>query len=119
MKKQILNIIPALSSLLFVVSCTGQVITDSNYNVSQQGTINGENPKIVRTQGISSGNINCELLDRDGNLWFSINGEGIYRFDNKSFENFTTVFGMNHFQMELHAVDLAHFIGHAGIGTCL
>ena len=41
-----------------------------------------------------SGNISCELQDRDGNLWFSTGGEGVYRFDGKSFTNFTSKDGL-------------------------
>ncbi len=49
---------------------------------------------MIRTQGVTSGNITCELQDRDGNLWFSTGGEGVYRFDGKSFTNFTTKDGL-------------------------
>jgi ligand-binding sensor domain-containing protein len=34
------------------------------------------------------------LLDKDGNLWFSISGEGAYCYDGKSFINFTTKDGL-------------------------
>ena len=85
-----------LLSLLFVVtSCNGQVKTDlTNENTNQQTPIEGNQPKIVGTQGVTSGNITCELEDRDGNLWFSTGGEGVYRFDGKSFTNFTSKDGL-------------------------
>jgi ligand-binding sensor domain-containing protein len=38
--------------------------------------------------------VGCELLDKDGNLWFSISGEGAYRYDGKTFTNFTTKDGL-------------------------
>ncbi len=96
---------PLLLSLLFVVaSCNSQVKTDpSRHNVIQQTPSEGDQPKIVGTQGVTSGNITCELLDRDGNLWFSTSGEGIYRFGTrmgvevglgKSFANFTSKDGL-------------------------
>ena len=85
-----------LLSLLFVVTCcNGQVKTDlTNENTNQQTPIEGNQPKIVGTQGVTSGNITCELEDRDGNLWFSTGGEGVYRFDGKSFTNFTSKDGL-------------------------
>jgi hypothetical protein len=39
-------------------------------------------------------NVVCQLLDKDGNLWFSISGEGAYRYDGKSFTNITTKDGL-------------------------
>lgn len=58
-------------------------------------TKSGEQPpQLVRTQGTTSENVNCELLDKDGNLWFSIKGEGAYRYDGKSFKNFTEKDGL-------------------------
>ena len=96
MNNHFLNTNHLLLSLLFVVtSCNGRVKTDlTNDNTIQQTPIEGDQPKIVRTQGVTSGNITCELQDRDGNLWFSTGGEGVYRFDGKSFTNFTTKNGL-------------------------
>lgn len=97
MNNYFLNINHLLLSLLFVVtSCNGQVKTDlTNDNTNQQTPIEGDQPKIIRTQGATAGNISCELQDRDGNLWFSTGGEGVYRFDGKSFTNFTTKDGLS------------------------
>jgi len=44
--------------------------------------------------GTQAENVVCQLLDKDGNLWFSISGEGAYRYDGKSFTNFTTKDGL-------------------------
>jgi ligand-binding sensor domain-containing protein len=62
--------------------------------INQRTPVEGNHPKIVRTQGATTGNLTCELQDRDGNLWFSTGGEGVYRFDGKSFTNFTTKDGL-------------------------
>ncbi|MES2767284.1 MAG: two-component regulator propeller domain-containing protein [Bacteroidota bacterium] len=51
-------------------------------------------PKMVRTQGVVSGNVGCEIQDKNGNIWFSTTGEGVYLFDGKSFKNFTTKDGL-------------------------
>ncbi|HYF02389.1 MAG TPA: two-component regulator propeller domain-containing protein [Patescibacteria group bacterium] len=51
-------------------------------------------PKMIRIQGVVSGNVACEIQDKEGNIWFSTGGEGAYRFDGKSFKNFTTKDGL-------------------------
>jgi len=105
MNNHFLNINHLLLSLFFVVtSCNSRVKTNPPQDIiNQQTPIEGDQPKIVRTQGAASGNITCELQDRDGNLWFSTTGEGVYRFDarlndevgqGKSFTNFTTKNGL-------------------------
>jgi len=105
MNNHFLNINHLLLSLFFVVtSCNSRVKTNPPQDIiNQQTPIEGDQPKIVRTQGATSGNITCELQDRDGNLWFSTTGEGVYRFDarlndevgqGKSFTNFTTKNGL-------------------------
>lgn len=80
--------------LLFnlVTSCNGQVKTD--LQKSEQKTNVGGQPKIIRTQGIVSGNVHCNLQDKAGNIWFSTSGEGVYRYDGKSFINFTKKDGL-------------------------
>lgn len=53
-------------------------------------------PMIVKTQGSGpQNNIFCSLLDKSGNLWFGTTGEGVYRYDGKSFTNYTTKDGLN------------------------
>jgi streptogramin lyase len=84
-----------LSLLFFAASCNGQIQTAPPQGKRDQPIPSeGKQPKIVRTQGASSGNITCELKDRAGNLWFSTDGEGAYRFDGKSFTNFTIENGL-------------------------
>jgi ligand-binding sensor domain-containing protein len=50
---------------------------------------------MIRTQGIVSGNLHCNLQDKVGNIWFSTSGEGVYRYDGQSFANFTTKDGLS------------------------
>ena len=79
---------------LFFTFCKGQTSTNqatSNINSTPKKK---QHPKIVRTLGAKFENVNCQLLDKDGNLWFSIRGEGVYRYDGKSFINFTTEDGL-------------------------
>lgn len=50
---------------------------------------------MIRTQGVVSGNVGCELQDKAGTIWFSTSGEGVYRYDGKSFTNYTTKDGLS------------------------
>ena len=85
----------ALLILLAFTSCNGQVKTDAPKDSEDQKQLTKEHqPRIRRSQGEKSGNVSCELQDRDGNLWFSIGGEGVYRYDGESFTNFTTKDGL-------------------------
>jgi ligand-binding sensor domain-containing protein len=80
--------------ILPLASCNGQTQTNQTKIVINSTREHEQSPKIIRTQGTQSGVVACELLDNDGNLWFSINGEGAYRYDGKSFTNFTTKDGL-------------------------
>jgi len=53
-------------------------------------------PTLIKTQGTSEAdNVHCGLQDKAGNLWFGTTGEGVYRYDEKSFTNFTTKEGLS------------------------
>lgn len=79
---------------LFFTSCKGQISTNQTTNNKTSTTKKEQHPKIVRTLGTQFENVGCQLVDKDGNLWFSINGEGAYRYNGKSFTNFTTKDGL-------------------------
>ena len=86
-----------LTILFYVTSCNGQAKTglpkDSD---SEHQTITGGQPKLVRTQGSNqSDNVRVGLQDKEGNLWFGTTGEGAYRYDGKSFTQFTVKDGLN------------------------
>jgi streptogramin lyase len=88
---------PIFSFLLvsmFFTSCYGQTSTNQTTNSENSKTKKKQYPKIVRTMGTQYENVICQILDKDGNLWFSISGEGAYRYDGKSFINFTTKDGL-------------------------
>jgi ligand-binding sensor domain-containing protein len=94
MKKDIL-ICSLLLLFIFITSCSGQVKTDlSKDGVSELKIISNGQPKLIRTQGVVSGNVHCNLQDKAGNIWFSTSGEGVYRYDGKSFTNFTRKAGL-------------------------
>src|SRR5688572_28854033 len=52
-------------------------------------------PKLRRTLGSDVGSVGCELQDKAGNIWFSTAGNGVFRFDGRSFTNFTTKDGLS------------------------
>jgi len=79
---------------MFFTSCNGQTSTNQTTNNTNSANKKEEHPKIVRTLGTQYENVGCQLLDKDGNLWFTISGEGAYRYDGKSFINFTTKDGL-------------------------
>ncbi len=85
--------IPIISFLLLSIlftACNGQ----NSGNTANSGYNTEQHPTIVRTQGRQCENVTCQLVDKNGNLWFSIRGEGAYCYDGKSFTNFTTKDGL-------------------------
>lgn len=86
-----------LTILFYVTSCNGQAKTGLlKDRDSQPQTIAEGQPKLVRTQGSNpSDNVNNGLQDKEGNLWFTTTGEGAYRYDGKSFIQFTVKDGLN------------------------
>jgi ligand-binding sensor domain-containing protein len=86
------NFLPVLVIIL-IASCNGQVETNLPKDT---GTKSVGQPKLVKTQGTNQyANIHCGLQDKAGNLWFGTNGEGVYRFDGKSFIQFTKKDGLS------------------------
>ncbi len=78
----------------FFTSCKGQTSTSQPTKNNRLTTITDQHPKIIRTLGAQGENVVCQLLDQAGNVWFSISGEGVYRYDGKSFTNLTTKDGL-------------------------
>ncbi len=101
-------IFPFLGICVFFTACNGQ----AKKNLTKDDTI--VVPKMIRTQGIVSGNVGCELQDKAGNLWFSTSGEGVYRYDGKSLTNFTTKDGLSNNDVSAIIEDRA---GNILIGT--
>lgn len=84
-------IYPLLLAFTFLTSCNGQTKTQSQTDSQPTGQ-----PKLVKTQGSREGdNVHCSLQDKVGNLWFGTTGEGVYKYDRKSFRQFTATDGLN------------------------
>lgn len=86
-----------VSLLATFTACSGQEARTPAHD-STGHVLDGahDTPVMKRTQGVASGNVRCELQDRDGHIWFSTHGEGIYRYDGRTFRNFTTADGLAH-----------------------
>ena len=71
-----------------VISCNGQVKNEKlSLNVEKVSEVN----KIpVPKNGFSNG-----YVDKNGTLWFTSNGGGIYHFDGKTFKNYTEKDGLS------------------------
>lgn len=82
---------------VFCTSCNGQVKTDlPKEMVSESKIISVGQPKLITTQSLPKyGNVHCSLQDKVGNLWFGTTGEGVYKYDGKSFTQFTVKNGLN------------------------
>lgn len=51
-----------------------------------------EHSKLIKNSG--NGNVSCGLQDKAGNLWFGTS-DGLYKYDGKSFSQFTVTNGLN------------------------
>jgi ligand-binding sensor domain-containing protein len=89
-----MQVLTLLTILLLVTSCNGQVKKDlPKDTVSKSKIIAEGQPKLVRNLGSLKDkgfNVNSSLQDKDGNLWFGTTGDGVYKYDGKTFTQFTT-----------------------------
>lgn len=80
--------IPIISFLLLSIlftGCNGQNsanTANSGYNIEQH-------PTIIRTQGTQYENVTCQLVDKNGNMWFGTKWFGLSRYDGKTFTTFS------------------------------
>ena len=100
-KQQLKNYIQNLIySLLLVVcfftSCNGQTQKQAQADcINLTATTVVGQPKMMRTQGTDYTQVSCGFQDRKGNLWFGTPNEGVYRYDGKSFTQFTKKDGLS------------------------
>lgn len=84
-------------SLIYCISSNGQVKTDEKLSESKIIAIG--QPKLVKNLGSlndKGNNVHCSLQDKAGNLWFGTTGDGLFKYDGKTFTQFTTSNGLNH-----------------------
>ncbi len=69
-------------------SCNGQTKTDKNFTHTTA--------KLIKTQGSDQyANIHALLQDKGGNIWVGTIKEGVYRYDGKTFTQFTNKDGLS------------------------
>jgi ligand-binding sensor domain-containing protein len=77
---------------LFFTSCNGQIKSELN----KAPLATNESYKISKPKQLyKEAQINFGMQDRDGNLWFGSNGEGVFKYDGKVFTNYTMSDGLN------------------------
>src|SRR5688572_9507329 len=103
-------IINLLAILLFGTACNGPVKKD----------LPKEKEHLKLIKNIGSGNVQCCLQDKAGNLWFGTSDNGLYKYDGKSFNQFLVVDGLNGNSMNdiLEDKDGKIWIG-TKVGVCL
>jgi len=86
-----------LLAIILYTSCNGQVKKElPREKVSETKLSSSGQPKLIKTQGSQkSDNVNSSIQDKAGNLWFGTTSEGLYKFDGKSFIQFTVADGLN------------------------
>jgi ligand-binding sensor domain-containing protein len=86
-----------LTILIFGTACNGQVKKDlPKEKVSESNKISDAHPKLIKTIGNPGyGNVQCGMQDKAGNLWFGTTENGLYKYDGKSFSQFTVTNGLN------------------------
>ena len=80
---------------LFLTACKGQSESQSQTDRANATSANSsEHPKMIRTLGNGYTQVGCGFQDRVGNLWFGTLNEGVYRYDGKTFTQFTVEDGL-------------------------
>jgi ligand-binding sensor domain-containing protein len=82
-----------LLMVCFFTSCKGQTKTQADSVNTTTTTVVGQ-PKMIRTQGTDYTQVGCGFQDKEGNLWFGTLNEGVFRYDGKTFTQFTIKDGL-------------------------
>ena len=94
-----MQVLTFLTILLLGTACNGQVKKDlPKEKVSESNILSVGHPKLIKNLGSlkdKGHNVNSSLQDKAGNLWFGTSGDGVYKYDGKSFTQFTTSNGLN------------------------
>lgn len=78
-----------------LTACSGQVKQDLPNEKKDSTALPTGSAKLIKTLGAHAGdNVHCSLQDKAGNLWFGTTGEGLYKYDGRTFRHFTTKDGM-------------------------
>lgn len=80
-----------LWAMMFLTCCNGQKKSLPNDNKA----VSAGQPKLAHRSTNEGDNVHGILQDKKGNLWFATTGDGLYRYDGKSFTSFTISDGLN------------------------
>ncbi|MBX7109306.1 MAG: hypothetical protein K1X61_11720 [Chitinophagales bacterium] len=86
-KLSLIQIIACLTILVSEPACNGPVKKDISNQKANSALLN----KTVAPPG----DVRCILQDKEGNIWFGIRGNGLYKYDGKSFTQFTVKDGLD------------------------
>jgi ligand-binding sensor domain-containing protein len=78
--------------IMFFSSCNAQLKT---ILPNENEIISTGQPKLIHHSTNIGDNVHGSLQDKKGNLWFITTGDGVYKYDGKSFSQFTTANGLN------------------------
>jgi ligand-binding sensor domain-containing protein len=79
-------------AMMFLSTCNGQMKkTLPKENVS----VSAGQPKLTHRSTNIGDNVHAILQDKTGNLWFATTGDGVYRYDGKSFTSFKANVGLD------------------------
>lgn len=82
--------------MIFIISCNGQVKTPAQEILNNTKTNPNGEGRIIKTQGTNQyAVLGRGIQDKSGNLWFATTGEGVYRFDGKTFTNYLEKDGLS------------------------
>ncbi len=79
--------------LVIFTSCNGQV---KNSPTQGKEARTNEQTKLPKAHSTFTGAcVSCAMQDKEGNIWLGTNGEGLFRYDGKTFTNFTEKDGLD------------------------
>lgn len=85
--------LPLLIGFVYFCSCQAQ---EEKKLITEWPLHHQSSDKLIKTQGSNAyDNVHCGIEDKAGHLWFGTTGEGVYRYDGKSFQQFTKADGLN------------------------
>ena len=89
--KKISSQIQVLTFLAIILSWTA-----CNEPIKKDLPKENQHPKLIKTIGSpKSGNVQYAMQDKVGNLWFGTTENGLYKYDGKTFKQFTVNDGLN------------------------